>query len=105
MRQRLLRGYVPARAVRGCFSVDDNVSVLIGKLAVLRGAEKLIGIPCACVEDKDDGRLGLELLRDVDVHLDSGGVSTEVLDLREGRALDDLVVRPDCCTLDGAESH
>jgi hypothetical protein len=105
MRQRLLRGYIPACAVCRGFSVDDNVSVLVGELAVFCGTEKLVCVPCTCVEDKDDGRLRLKLLRNVDVHLNSGGIGTEVLDLREGSALDELVVRLDCCTLHGAESH
>jgi hypothetical protein len=105
MRQRLLRGYVPACAVRGGLSVYDNISVLIGELAVFCGAEKLVRVPCTCVEDKDDRRLDLELLRNVDIHLDPGWIGTEVLDLREGSALDELMVRLDCCTLHGAESH
>lgn len=105
MRQRLLRTNIPARAIRGGLAIDQHVAMLISKLAVFRCSEEGVGCPCAGVQNQDDRRLCLQFLRDVDEHLDAGRIGAEVLNLSERGALDELVVRVDGCTLNGADSH
>jgi len=72
-------------------SVDEHVTVLVRQLAVLCGSEKRSRRPGAGVQDQHNGRLRLQLGRDVDEHLDAGRVGTKVLNLRQRGSFDELI--------------
>ena len=87
MLQRLTTRHIPARAIRRRLPINEHIPVLLSQRAVLGGSEEGVRGPGAGVQDEDNGRLGSQLLRHVQEHLDAGGVGAEVLDLLERGAL------------------
>ena len=74
---------VPAPGHVGGVGVDEDEVVGVGVGWEAGGGEEGGAGAAAGVHGDDDGGLGGELVRDVDVHVDFGGVGAEVVDFFE----------------------